>query len=408
MHEYEFRLVVEAPSSFLPLLKSLNYPIDEQIVYYMKPDFRFRNGRFETKHVESIHAIYHDEMWFRWVHSIETPYSCWSKSTLFKFLHRIGNYQQPLTAELRHIIVLDSKAKIYTFATPNRSHRLIFEWEYGVFSKPPELWKYDELLHSLNQYRHIYRLLQPFSHPPFNLNEEMTRKPVLSIVDLPTKGCLYARKLDGTFGLVFSYSDMIKEKWEGNECILKRGMSLGIGLVFAAEKLDGGEVCLLDVYQVMGHETAAWCRRQILTDFLRKLSLPKGYFVQNYVSDPKLLKGPVSFKTDGIIAHQVTDDSIFKLKTHHTIDLVYNKGYFYLPDGRFPSAEKNLEDGRVYEISIQNGRVLRLRKDRFKGNTSTQLKLIFNHGWHGPPIQPLPPIKQKSAKPKKKMFKPKK
>lgn len=398
MHEYEFRLVVQDSSSFLPLMEHLGYPLRKELVYYLKPHFRFRRGLFETKRVESTRAIYHDGLWFRWVHSIETPYRYWSKPTYNTFLHTIGNYQQPLTVEPRHVMAIDKRAQLYTFRSAVNTFRLVFEWEHGTFSRPQNRFDAALLLGSLHAYRHLYGLLRNCPPPPFLLNEHMTRRSV-TLVDSILEGpqYVYAHKLDGVFGLVYSYRDKIKEKWEGYECVVRRNVTLGEGLVFAAERLDGGEVYLLDVYQVRGHDTIKWCRRDILQTFLPNLSLVEGYRVQTYASSFQALNPP-SLKTDGFIIHDVEQDVIFKVKTDHTIDLVYHQDYFYLPTGRIRCLEKGLEDGCVYEISIKDGSVVRRRTDRFKGNTPAQLEKVFKHGWHGPPIEPLPKLLKKKRR----------
>lgn len=391
MHEYEFRLVVEHSSSFLPLLQTLGYPIKNQIIYYLKPHFRYRNGQFETKCIQSTHAVYYDSLWFRWIHSIETPYRTWSRTTYLTFLHNIGNFQNPFKVETRHGITIDGQAQLYTFQSSIHTYKLVFEWEYGTFSKPIVLSNSAFLLSSLNRYRKIYNLLKEYPAPAYKLNENLTRKSVTCIEAIP-KGeqYLYAHKLDGVFGLVYSYTDKIKEKWEGYECVVRKNETLGNGLVFAAERLENGDVYLLDVYHVRGHDTAKWCRREILTHFLTHLNLLKGYFTQTYASNQVSLNSDTPFKTDGLIIHDVIQDVIFKYKTSHSIDLVYYQGYFHLPNGRIKCLNRGLEDGSVYEISTQDGHVMRQRKDRFKGNTSAQLENVFKNGWYGPPIEPLP------------------
>lgn len=399
MHEYEFRLVVENSSSFLPVLQNLGYPIKKQIVYYLKPHFRFRNGIFETKRIKSTHAVYHDSLWFRWVHSIEIPYPCWSRSTYLTFLHNIGNYQNPMTVESRHMIMIDSKVQLYTFQTSVHSYKLVFEWEYGTFFKPMTLFNPVFILNSLNQYRNLYNLLKKYSVPFYKLNEHLSRKPVICIEAIPDGGqYLYAHKLDGVFGLVYSYSDKIKEKWEGYECVVRKNETLGNGLVFAAERLENGDVYLLDVYHVRGHDTIKWCRKEILTQFLTNLTLLKGYFVQTYAFDKGSLNTNPPFKTDGLIIHDVIQDIIFKYKTSHSIDLIYYQGYFYLPNGRIKCLQQGLEESSVYEISTKNGQVLRKRTDRFKGNTSEQLENALKNGWHGPDIESLPILKKTKRK----------
>lgn len=400
MHEYEFRLVVEHSSSFLPLLQSLGYPVKNQLVYYLKPHFRFRNGIFETKRVHSTHAVYHDGLWFKWVHSVEKSYVTWSRNTCLTFLHNIGNFQDPVRPESRAFVAIDSQAQIYCFRKGPRQHRLVFEWEYGTFRKALSHFDSTVLLGALHRYKCIYDCMKSFPNPAFQLNEMWTRRSVACIDSIPEGNqYLIAHKLDGTFGLIHSYGDRIKEKWEGYECVVRHNVTLGEGLVYAAERLEGGQIYLLDVYQVQGHETAGWCRRDILLEFLPRLHLIEGYFVQTYVASRDALDPNPSVPVDGIIVHDVELDVIYKFKTNHSIDVVFYKGYFYMPNGRFQSAVKELEEGSVYEISTKDGSVVRKRVDRFKGNSILQLKNILKNGWNGPPIEPLPaPCKKKNRK----------
>lgn len=406
MHEYEFRLVAESESPFLPLLESLGLPVMQETVYYVKPHFRFRNRTFETKRVVSTHAVYHDGLWFRWVHSVETPFSRWSRSTYQTFLHRVGNFQDPFSLEVRAVVALDDRAKLYSFRDASRSrHRAVFEYEHGAFPKAiAQLRDPDFTTRELSKYSHVYGLLRPFPSPNPRSNEQLTRKPVKCLESPPPLGqshLLYARKLDGTFGHVYGYRDRVKEKWEGYECVVKRDVRLGNGLVFAAERVALGEneyaVCLLDVYRVGGHDTAPWNRRAVLTEFLPGLSLPKNYRVQSYATDPSSLP-PTDLPTDGLIVHDVLEDAVYKWKAEHTVDLVYHAGHFCLPDGRIRFSGRGLEDGSVYEISTRDGRVIRKRTDRFKGNTAEQLERILKHGWGGPSIEPLPDNKKKTKR----------
>lgn len=406
MHEYEFRLVVRHASSFLPLLESLGYPVETRFVYYVKPHFRFRNGTFETKRVESTHAVYHDGLWFKWVHSVERAYRSWSRDTCLAFLHNLGNFQDPVRAETRAFVAIDSHAQLYGFRKGPGDHRLVFEWEYGTFARPLARFDGAALLGALNRYRFVYDRMRAFPPPSssFRSNETWTRRSVTCIATVPSNGaCLVARKLDGTFGLVHSYGDRIKEKWEGYECVVRHGVTLGDGLVFAAERMEGGgEVYLLDVYRVRGHETAGWCRRGILTEFLprlRDLAAAKGYFVQTYAASADALpESDPSIRVDGLVVHDVERDVIYKFKTTHSIDVVYYEGYFYLPNGRIESSTKGLEEGSVYELSVTDGSVIRKRPDRFKGNSISQLENIFKNGWNGPPIEPLPVTRKKNKR----------
>lgn len=392
MHEYEFRLVVQNTSSFLPFLQSLSLPMQPQTVLYAKPHFRLRDERFETKRVESTHVIYHDGVWFRWVHSVETPFHRWSPYTYFTFLHHIGNFQTPFTVEHRTLIRLDDRAQLYTFRERIGRYKLVFEWEYGTFRKPLASSEGHVPLDVLDPYRALYHRMSEYAAPRYTLHEQMTRRPVTCLKSLPPHDAryLYASKLDGVFGLVYSYGSEVKETWEGYVCVRRPGVTLGDGLVLAAERLPDGQVYLLDVYQVRGHATASWNRRSILTQFLPLLEGEAGYRVQSYVNDASRLNPSPDVPVDGLIAHDTQEDRIYKVKWSHSVDLVYYQGYFWLPNGRIPCLEKGLEEGAVYEISAETGRMVRRRHDRFKGNTQAQIDSVWECGWKGPPIEPLP------------------
>lgn len=416
MHEYEFRLVVQSPESFEPLLRSLGRPLRQQVVYYVPPHFRFRDGAFEVKRVRSTQAVYHDGTWFRWVHSVETPYPLWSPATCFTFLHQIGNFQDPFVVEKRTVLDLDARAKLYTFRTTDRHHRLVFEYEHGTFPHALTRLYSTRLFRALHRYREVYHLLDPYDPVPVHASgvPAVTRKSVSCLETVPEgRAFVYAHKIDGVFGLVTTDRDTIKEKWEGYSCVVRPNTTTlgGDGFVFAAERVaspDSSRVYLLDVYQAYGMKTAKWSRRAILTELLPSLALPEGYAVQTYASDPAFLKTTLSdgpFQTDGYIVHDVVRDVIFKVKAHHSIDLVYHDGYFYLPDGRIRAEEgaEALENGCVYELSTRDGRVMRRRHDRFKGNTAAQLETIFSqHGWQGPPIEPWPQGERGEVRKKKK------
>lgn len=389
MHEYEFRLVVADSSSFSSLLQKLGYSTRKQVVYYVKPHFRYKSEKWEIKRVESVKSVYHDGLWFKWVHSIETPYRNWNQTACKLFLHNVGNFQNPLSVETRDFVQIDSHAQLYAFRSGESDYRLVFEWEYGTFRKPPTDFEGEHLLGFLDEYKRIYDAMREYTWPTYELNENITRKPVTCVAEaMEGTQYLYAHKLDGVFGLVYSYRDRVKEKWEGYECAVHPNATLGDGFVFAAEKLEGGEVVLLDVYQVRGHDTAGWCRRGILSEFLPRLKLMEGYFVQRYVSDKSSL-GTCPFETDGVVIHDVVKDIVFKCKPTHSIDLVYFRGYFHLPNGRIKCLEKGLENGSVYEISTADGRVIRKRFDRFKGNSAAQIENVLAQGWHGPRIEKL-------------------
>lgn len=391
MHEYEFRLVIQSSAPFLPLLK--NNITGCQRIIYIEPHFRFRDGCLELKEKKNTEMVYFDGLWFRWVHSIETSFEDWTRKTRLAFIHASCNFQDPFRVETRYIRMLDDEAQIYTFQHDTGSYRLVFEWEYGAFSTPIQTLPATFLFQSLKKYRNVLALFKEYPSPAFVFKETFFRNPVMYISEVPnnsTKRYLFAHKLDGTFGLIYSYLDRVKQKWEGYECVQQNGITLGDGIVFAAEKMQNGKIILLDVYRVRGYKTATWSRRKIFKEFLPQLQLPAGYDIQRYRFNVRNLP-KVPYKTDGLIVHDIIRNEVFKIKQNHSIDLVYSNGYFWLPDGRIKASEP-LENGCVYEISIKNGQVVRKRSDRFTGNTAEQLKSVFQYGWQGPPIEPLATI----------------
>ncbi|GBN13111.1 hypothetical protein AVEN_257691-1 [Araneus ventricosus] len=195
----------------------------------------------------------------------------------------------------------------------------------------------------------------------FQVFQQTFRKPVTCVENLDALKYyefLIAHKLDGIFGLVFSYANYIKEKWEGYVKKRHNGITLGDGIVFAAEKMPDNTVVLLDVYQVRGVPTAKWCRQNILVNYFSGLCLPEGYQVQKYCySVIQLTNCP--YPTDGYICRNIRTDKIFKVKTNHSLDVVYMDGFFWLPSKdklglckRFKSLENNafLKEGYMYEV----------------------------------------------------------
>ncbi|GFQ66667.1 uncharacterized protein TNCT_128631 [Trichonephila clavata] len=393
MHEYEFRYVVQDTTPFHLQDIFPECTVQVQPVWYVKPHFRYKNKRLETKHIVSTEAVFYDGLWFKWVHSIETPHISWSSLTHKNFLDAAGNFQCPFRNETRHVWTLDNQAQVYTFAHPDGTYRLVFEWEYGVFFKPIKKFDTESLLENLGKYWQVYEYFRSFSSPPYRINETFSRKPVTCVANFQGLKGVFAHKLDGTFGLVYSFPEYIKEKWEGGIHKIHKGISLGDGIVFSAEKLSNGTVVLLDVYQVRGFPTAQWNREIVLMNFLHHLSLPEGYEMQKYcqrVEDLPMIR----YETDGYIIHNTTTDKIVKVKHTHSLDVVYMDGFFWLPGKekpglyrRFKALEKGLQNGHVYEVSVKNGNVLRERKDRFIGNTWKQIENILEkQSWQGPTI----------------------
>ncbi|GIY03986.1 uncharacterized protein CDAR_304801 [Caerostris darwini] len=403
MHEYEFRLVIQHSEPLTHLLDDICnfWPIVERrhvSVTFAKPHFRFRNGHWEVKRIISAHAVYHDTMWFKWVHSQEVPFKRWSRATHCKFLDVLGHFQDPFYFENRDYVQIDSLASVYTFRDNQGVYRLVFEWEYGEFSKALTTIPYHEILNRLQGYRQVYTLFRHYPPPPYELKENLVRKPVVCIKELPHGDqYLLARKMDGTFGFVMSFTNHIKEKWEGYERRMRPNMSLGDGIIFSAEKCESIRV-LLDVYQVRGLPIASWCRRAILTEFLPSMNnILDDYRVQCYSAHLVALPVP-QLPTDGLIIHDVLEDVVYKKKNKHSLDVVYNNGWFWIPElpnrepgpFRFKSHTTKLEDGQVYEVSMKNGRVIRKRPDRFTGNTAKQIKAILECShWGGPPFEKL-------------------
>ncbi|GFQ69539.1 uncharacterized protein TNCT_33971 [Trichonephila clavata] len=249
------------------------------------------------------------------------------------------------------------------------------------------------LLENLGNYCKVYEYFRSFSFPPYRINETFSRKPVTCVATFQGLKGVFAHKLDGTFGLVYSFPEYIKEKWEGGIHKIHKGISLGDGIVFSAEKLSNGTVVLLDVYQVRGFPTVQWNREIVLINFLQHLSLPEGYETQTYchrVEDLPMTR----YETDGYIIHNTKTDKIVKVKHTHSLDVVYMDVFFWLPGKekpgsyrRFKALEKGLQNGHVYEVPVKNGNVLRERKDRFIGNTWKQIENILEkQSWQGPTI----------------------
>lgn len=396
MHEYEFRLVVEHSSSLVPLLHTIlqGKTVLERTVHtvFAKPHFRYRHRTWEMKRKLSTVAVYHDDVWFQWVHSLEIPFSQFSPSDNAKFNDVVGNYQNPFTHETRIHVQLDSRACLYAFR-----NRLVFEWEYGSFPEPVSNVSSRTLLEGLTAYRDVYTAMRDFSPPPYKLNDAM-RKPVTCIEELfitdRKKRYKIAHKVDGVFGFVFSHKDYSKAKWEDFE--RRDGKTLGDGFVFAAEKCPSG-IVLLDVYQVRGYPVAKWSRRAVFESFLPRLRLPDGYFVQHYADSLETLPD-TRHPTDGYIQHDMVSDEAFKLKTAHSIDVVYNDGWFELTTNMRFRCREQLRNGYVYEVSME-GHVLRERRDRTTGNTPKQLEKIFECSpWTGPEMESFQPCVRKKRK----------
>ncbi|GFY40496.1 uncharacterized protein TNIN_7431 [Trichonephila inaurata madagascariensis] len=83
-----------------------------------------------------------------------------------KFLDAAGNFQCPFRNETRHVWTLDDQAQVYTFAHPDGTYRLVFEWEYGVFLKPIKNLDTEPLLENLGKYWKVYEYFHSYLPPP--------------------------------------------------------------------------------------------------------------------------------------------------------------------------------------------------------------------------------------------------
>lgn len=397
MNEYEFRLVVQhdAPFELRDFVSAR--AARRQHVLYAAPHMRYRDRRLEIKTVLDTRIVYYKTFWFKWVHSLETPFEQWTSAQHVKFMEGVQTKSHFFEKETRQLVDVDDRARLYTFRHADGFYRLVFEWEYGSWPHPlDDVSLNDLLVHHVSRYWDIFKHFSRFSAPPYVLKENVVRKPVTyrktHHCDPSTDCCLMAHKWDGVFGIVYSYADRVKEKWEDGVQRRRDGVTLGDGIVFAAEKTEQG-VVLLDVYEVYGFPTASESRKRILTEFLPRLTLPDGFLVQQYRATRDALS-TTPFRRDGVIRHDLYNDTIYKIKSTHSLDVVYLDGYFWLPAAeegewrRFQSHE-TLVNGHVYEVCIDTGRVLRERTDRLTGNTAKQIENILKDGreWRGPTME---------------------
>ncbi|GFY55668.1 uncharacterized protein TNIN_424511 [Trichonephila inaurata madagascariensis] len=94
-----------------------------------------------------------------------------------------GNFQCPFRNETRHVWTLDNQAQVYTFAHPDGTYCLVFEWEYGAFSKPIKVLDTEPLLENLGKYWKVYEYFRSFSPPPYRINETLSRRSVTCIAN---------------------------------------------------------------------------------------------------------------------------------------------------------------------------------------------------------------------------------
>lgn len=381
MYEYEFRLITKFRPDIYARLMEMYPSYRDYRVMYAPPHFRFRDGKFETKQKLDQIAVYYDGVWFKLVESEEKPFNSWSKTTHCKFLDVVVLHQNPFVIETRREITLSSQAKVYVFEKLfNLEKGFVFELELLCKkSRRVTLDAFRDSISQLAEYKTVYQLLNASCFFPYALFQDC-RKPVIPTHQV-MNNCLVAHKYDGTFGLVYSYANRIVEVWEDNLRRVRPHTSLGDGFVFAAERMREDKIVLLDVYQVRGSRTLF--REKILLEFLPNLKpkLPSPYVVQTYCHNVHDLPS-LCDETDGLIFHDVQNDVVYKLKRKHTLDLVFENGYFLLPNKKISYNQKKLENGAVYECQIDersNLVPIRRRWDRFTGNSKKQLEQLFEN-----------------------------
>lgn len=413
MYEYEFRITVPCDArdfdSFVQdafhFLKgdSRLFVARTRRIFYIKPHFRLKEpNTLEWKQILSTRTIYHDKLWFKFVESEEIAFSSWSKRTTVQFLERAGHTSHPVLVEFRHELTSDifPSIKLYgyrKFENMRPRYGVAFEFEVGCFEDRHST---DLAAHQqLSLYKRFYGFLKHRSFPPspfilppsFGGNfsgdpsgdDGLARKPVVPLHvsrarKLLSSGSviLVAPKHDGVFGFVHSRADMVREVWEDNLRRVHRNATLGIDLVFGAERMSDGSVILLDVYRVAGSPVRT--TESLLTEFLPNLTLPNhlNYSVQTYRRVQALHIEDKKENQDGIVLHDLTADRIYKLKQKHTVDLVHFDNTYMLPNGektKVPEAFKNcLRNGSVYECTMDTFTPLRRRDDRFVGNSAEQ------------------------------------
>ena len=364
-------------------------------VFYVKPHFRMKEMQApEWKRVLSTRMIYQDNLWFKFVESEEIPFAKWTKPLTIKYLQNAGHYFHSVSIECRHEIVSETfpNVKMYAFRkfeNMNPRYGRVFEFEMGTFEKKQSNLLVPYSQYQLCLYKRFYRFFRNLSPPPMShcFFEKNVRKPVVPLhpsrarrlLASSASVILTAPKHDGTFGFVYSRSNLLREVWEDNVHRVHPKVSIGDDeAVFGAERMPDGSVVLLDVYRMRGSPVRT--TQSLLTEFLPSLRLPEHlqYRVQIYRLVKSIDQLNEEENCDGIILHDVTFDVVYKLKSKHTIDLVHYDGYFWMPTGeriKVPS-DAPLLNGSVYECELDTYQPIRRRDDRFVGNSIEQIKQL--------------------------------
>lgn len=369
MYEYEFRLIITLPDlkSIFELLKQ---PTNNYNVKYIK-HFRCKGNLWEFKKKLREIMVYHvkTDNWIKFVESKEIPFHKWKKTYYNEFKQHLAFKQNIFDIEYRYEIQLDENAKLYGYNKNYTEFGLVFELEVCNVKTRSNTLPID--IKALDSYKETLNLFYKRSPPAYTLHK-CRRKPVLN-TNVELKNSLKAIKHDGIFGQVYSYQDYIYEEWEDGEQILFRDQTLGDGIVYGAEKLDDNKIILLYVAQVRGLEV--FNVFDILLNYLTTITAnaPTRYHIQYYYEKQEHIKKDKIL--EGIVYH-TKEDKIYKIKKKHTLDLLYENGFFVTTDGLIQCYETNLENGMVYECDL-NYNVIKPRYDRFLSNTPKQIKQIL-------------------------------
>lgn len=368
MYEYEFRLIITLPD-LNSVLELLNQPTNNYIVKYIK-HFRCKGDSWEFKKKLREIMIYHfkTDNWIKFVESKEIPFHKWKKKYYTEFKQHLAFKQNIFDIEYRYEIQIDEHAKLYGYNKNSREFGLVFELE--VCNDETRQNKLPIDIDRLNPYEESLKLFDNQTPPAYTLHK-CTRKQVLN-TNAELKDSLKAIKHDGIFGHVYSYKDYIYEEWEDGEQYVFHDQTLGNGFVYGAERMTNS-VILLYVAQVRG--LGVYNVFDILLEYLKTITAnaPTRYSIQHYHEKLEYIKDCGNL--EGVIYH-TKEDKIYKVKKKHTLDLLYENGFFVTKEGLIQCCENNLENGMVYECDL-NYNVIKPRPDRFLSNTPNQIKQIL-------------------------------
>lgn len=373
MYEYEFRIkiVVSDFQTMQQILKNFQ----NKYTYIVKYVDCFRNKtnrEWELKKILRKTMVFHtlSSNWLMFVESKEKPFDKWKREDYKSFYQYMAFRQSIYNYEYRYEVQLDENAKLYGYSKNLDEFGLVFELE--ICNSKMRYKKLPIIVSKLNMYNSILQLFYKQTYAPYILYK-CIRKSVIT-TNKHIKNAVKSFKYDGIFGHIYSYKNYIYEEWEDCKQFLFQNETLGDGFVYGAERLNENKVIILYVAQVRG--VSVYNIHDILLKFLPTIvsNAPLRYNIQYYYKDN--LPCNTTIKSDGFIFHTNTD-KIYKKKFKHTLDLLYENGFFVTQDGLIECHENmQLENGTVYECDLDL-KVIRPRPDRFISNTPKQLEKIL-------------------------------